>query len=99
MTARSIDGPRGRFLTTAQAAAYLGVSVPTFKRIVGLTHDPKLTLPGVREWFRPVTIDSVTRWAWLDVFCLGHLLEKRREAGTEPPAAAGDEETDADHDS
>lgn len=83
MASRVIDGPNSQFLGTIAAAKWLGVSRPTFRRLVGLDQH-ELTIPGIREWMRP---NMLGRWNWFDLVVLAHIIARRE--GSPPPE--GDE--------
>lgn len=86
MAPRTIDGPgRGANVTTEVAARYLGVSVTTFRRLVGLEQSD-ITLPGVRDWIRPVRVGKGIRWNWLSIVYLAHVMAHGQAAA---PGDAG----------
>lgn len=78
MATRSVEAPgtgMGEYVTIRQAADFLCLSVPTFRRLVGLdSSDPDVSLPGVRDWVRPVRIGGAIRFHWLGVVYLAHRL-------------------------
>jgi hypothetical protein len=71
---RPIEGPepyRAR-LTSKEAGDWIGVSEDLFEKLMALH------LPTVQ----PIRLGTKKRWAWLDVACLGYILE--RAGGTAP---------------
>lgn len=79
MAARSIDGPEGQQLTTAEAARWLSVDAKTLRRLAAAT-----------DWMRPVRIGKATRWHWLDVVVLAHILARRQSNPLPPSDAEGE---------
>ena len=72
MAARVIDGPEGVYLTAREAARHLGVSPRTLARYA-----------EEMDWLRPVLIRGKPKWHWMDVVCLGHVLQRLREKSEE----------------
>lgn len=90
MVSRRIDGPgKGTYVTTEEAARFLGLSVAAFRRLVGLD-ESDLALPGVRDWVRPVTVGRSLRWHWLSITYLAHVLAQQAGNTATPAAAATD---------
>ena len=95
MAARTIDGPGdGMLVTTAQAAAWLSLSLPSFRRLVGLTKAKKgePPLPWLASWLKPVRVGKSVRWHWLDVVALGQVLTGLRVSGLVPDLGGEDDE-------
>lgn len=77
MAARIVDGPRKEWLTTDEAAAWLGVKEKVF-----------LALVELYPWIRPSKLGKRTiRWYWLDLVCLSRILQH-----SPPPAEEISEE-------
>jgi hypothetical protein len=94
VAARTIDAP-GRpersFVTTEEAAEWLGVGTSTFLRLVG-RKTGGAALPGVAEWMRPAGHGDKLLWDWADVFALRQILMKR-QAPDDPGDDEGDEKS------
>jgi hypothetical protein len=76
---RIIDGPRGgEFLTTAQAARYVGLNAQQFEKLIAL-----------EDWIRPVYFGRRKKtWRWMDVVCFAHIYQAReaiRQAASPGP--------------
>lgn len=96
MPAFSFDGPGEpgcSFVTTEQAARWIGVGDTTFLRMVGHKKDqPGKTLPGVAEWMRPYDHGQKDLWDVQDVIMVRHILVRRRAAGLATPTDDDEEE-------
>lgn len=77
MAPRTIDGPRAQWLTTVQAAQWLGLSPDTFSRLV-----------EAHPWVRASKVGRSIRWHWMDLVCLSHILHR---SGGNSQIQAGDE--------
>jgi hypothetical protein len=67
---RAIDGPAAEYSTTAQAAAWLGWPVATYRRVCA----------DESGWLRPAacrTERGGDLWHWLDLVYLAHLYRTR----------------------
>ena len=65
----SLGRPDGQNLTTAEAARWLSIDAKTLRRLAAANSD----------WMHPIGIGKATRWNWLDVVVLGHLMARRRQ--------------------
>ncbi len=75
---RIIDGPEGgEFLTTVQAAKYVGLKPAMFEEFM-----------EAEDWVRPVYFSRKKMWRWLDVVCFAHIHQAReaiRQATSQGP--------------
>jgi hypothetical protein len=66
---RQIDGPPGgEFLTTGEAAGWIGIGKELFERLAA----------DELAWMRPVMFGSKRTWNWKDVLVFAHLFQQRR---------------------
>lgn len=81
--------PPPAYVSTEEAARWLGLSVQSFRRLVGLDPPKKRgvqPLPGVQDWVRPVRVGGSLLWHWLAVVYLQHVLQ------TMPPGEPGEDD-------
>ena len=63
----TVEGPDKHWLTAAEAALWLGISMTTFKELVAEEKIP----PPVR------LTDRAPRWYWLDLVAFSHLESRK----------------------
>jgi hypothetical protein len=68
---RHIDGPDKVYLSSKEAAAWLGLERKQFEALAAL-----------ENWLRPVHFGRSKKWHWMDVVAFGHVLHRRERVKT-----------------
>jgi hypothetical protein len=77
MASRPVPAPKKIYSTTAEAVEFLGIDEKMLRRLADAT-----------DWLRPTKLGAATRWHWMDLVCLAHVIEARKK-NVLPPAAPG----------